>query len=451
MIKGEVIFETESLCPVCLKKISAYRVKEEDKVYLYKECDDHGEFKTLIWNGSPCIDSWIREKIPTKPKKSFMPVKKGCPFDCGLCDEHRQHTCTALIEVTQRCNLRCSFCFASSEKAKAKEPSLEKIEFWYKRVLEAGGPYNIQISGGEPTVREDLDKIIELGHNLGFEFIQLNTNGVRIGEDEEYVKRLKKAGLNSVFLQFDGTKEQIYKKLRGKELLAIKLKAIENLKKYNIGIILVPTLVPGVNTDNIGDIIKFAVDNIPIVRGVHFQPVSYFGRFPSEANENTRITIPDIIREIEIQTKGMVERESFRPPGCENSLCSFHGNYIYKGNYKLQAVSRHSNCCSPERAEIGSKKAREFVARNWKIADGRCECESINKDTKIMTFDEIINSIKSFKFSISGMAFQDAWNLDLDRVKGCCIHVVSDNGNIIPFCMYNLTDSSGNYLYRGKC
>ncbi|SKC46683.1 radical SAM (seleno)protein TrsS [Maledivibacter halophilus] len=446
----EIVFETESLCPVCLEKIPAYRVKKKDNIYLKKKCSSHGEFETLIWNGSPSMDTWIRKKIPSKPQKSFKEIDRGCPFDCGLCDDHRQHTCTALIEITQRCNLNCSFCFASSKKYNIREPSLDKIKFWYKRILEAGGPYNIQISGGEPTVRNDLEKIIEIGHDLGYEFIQLNTNGIRIGEDEEYVKSLKKAGLNSVFLQFDGTNDEIYKKLRGKNLIRTKIKAIENLDKYNIGIILVPTLVPGVNIGNIGEIIDFAIEHIPAVRGVHFQPVSYFGRYPAKTYENMRITIPYIIREIERQTKGIIKKESLKPPGCENSLCSFNGNYLYKGKKVLKPITDKTCCSGIQRAEEGSQKARNFVAKNWKLPEKRCKCSEDHLD-KSMEFDEILNYLKTYNFSISGMAFQDVWNIDLDRLKDCCIHVVSNEGNLIPFCAYNLTDIKGNYLYRGKC
>lgn len=445
--QGEVIFETESLCPICLEKIAAFRVKEGTKVYLVKECTEHGKFKTLIWNGASDIEDWIREKIPTHPKKSFTEIDQGCPFDCGLCDEHRQHTCTALIEVTERCNLGCEFCFASST-TNASDPSLDKIKFWYERVLEAGGPYNIQISGGEPTLRDDLDQIIELGHDLGFEFIQLNTNGLRLAEDKEYVKRLKEAGLNSVFLQFDGVNDQIYKKLRGAEIFEQKLKAIDNLAKYNIGIILVPTLVPGVNLDNIGEIINFAIGQIPVVRGVHFQPVSYFGRFPNEANENPRITIPDVMSNIEEQTNGQIKVDSFRAPNCENSLCSFHGNYLLKAN-QLDPIVKDSCCSSkPIEAEVGSQKARDFVSQNWKLPEKKCDCNS-NDSKQFNDFDKILSKLQTTSFSISGMAFQDVWNIDLERLKDCCIHVVSKEGNLIPFCIYNLTDSSGNSLYRG--
>lgn len=443
----EIIFTTESLCPICFKKIPAQRVAVGDKIYLEKECPTHGQFKTLIWNGKPDIGTWIRNKIPTQPKVCFTPVEKGCPFDCGLCSEHRQHTCTALIEVTMRCNLQCNFCFASSGEARSQDPDLHKIEFLYKSVLKAGGPYNIQLSGGEPTVRDDLPEIIRLGHAMGFHFIQVNTNGLRIGEDEEFVKELKSAGLDSIFLQFDGTHDVIYQKLRGKKLLATKIKAIENCKKYNLGVVLVPTLVPNVNVNNIGEMIDFAVKRLPTVRGIHFQPVSYFGRYPHEPKENERITIPDVIRAIEAQTRGRIKRESFRPPGCENSLCSFHGNYIYKETGDLLPITRHSTACcgKAEKAEEGAEKARQFVARNWSARENQ---SYNNKET--MDWDDILEHIRNYSFSISGMAFQDVWNFDLERVKDCCIHIVSLDGRLIPFCAYNVTDTMGCALYRGR-
>lgn len=450
MDEVRVISKTESLCPICLRKIEARKIEEGNETYLQKECDTHGNFKTIIWRGSPKIDSWVRNKIHSHPKMPFTEVEKGCPFDCGLCEEHRQHTCTALIEVTDRCNLNCSFCFASSS-SELGDLTIDQIEFIYKSVLKASGNCNIQISGGEPTVRDDLPEIIRLGHSIGFSFIQLNTNGIRIAEQEDYLKELKKAGLNSIFLQFDGMNDSIYESLRGRKLLDLKIKAIENCKKHNIGVVLVPTLVPRINMDNIGAIIDFALENLPTVRGVHFQPVSYFGRIPSIPKDEDRVTIPDIIRAIESQTGGRIKEESFKPPGCENSFCSFHGNYIYKGEGQLSQVTKHSSdcCCKSEKAEVGAEKAKKFVARNWSERKAINSTIKLNS-SKTMSWDDIIQSIKNYSFSISGMAFQDVWNIDLDRVKDCCIHVVSPDGKLIPFCAYNLTDIEGNYLYRRR-
>lgn len=451
MDNGKLINQTESICPYCLKKILASKVKYGDQIYMEKNCPQHGNFKTLIWDGEPSMESWKNEKIPAFPNKPYTKVDKGCPFDCGLCAEHRQHTCTALIEVTKRCNLKCKFCFASSgDNNQSADIDMEKIKFMYNSILKSAGACNIQLSGGEPTMREDLPDIVKLGHDLGFEFIQVNTNGIRIASDMNYVKKLKEAGLNSIFLQFDGTNDLIYKKLRGVELLSLKIKAIDNCKKNNIGVILVPTLVPDVNLSDIGNIIDFGLDNIPVVRGVHFQPVSYFGRF-SEVPQNKRVTIPQVLRHIEAQTDGRIKKESFKPPGCENAFCSFHGNFTYKGKGELMAISsKKSSCCEkPKPAEIGAQKAKSFTARSWSGVKMKGNVVKLSSGAA-MTWDDIIYNIKNSSFSISGMAFQDAWNFDIERVKDCCIHEVSPSGKLIPFCAYNLTDYSGKYIYRGK-
>lgn len=450
MQEGVVISRTESLCPYCLTKLPAARVAYGDKVYLEKSCSKHGKFQSLIWQGFPLWQNWARTKIPAKLKTYFTEEARGCPFDCGLCSQHRQQTCTALLEVTQRCNLNCTFCFAAAGSNPEQDPDLTVIKGWYQRLLEAGGPYNIQLSGGEPTVRTDLAEVVVLGRTMGFNFIQLNTNGLRLAQDPEYVRELKKAGLASVFLQFDGTENEIYTQLRGKPLLEEKIKAIENCLNYDLGIVLVPTLVPGINTHNIGEIIKFALKYVPTIRGVHFQPVSYFGRYPKLPVGEGRFTIPHVIRAIEEQTGGLVKVESFKPPGCENAFCSFHGNFEVQPNGKLKPRTKPNavNCCPVETAEEGACKARAVIAGNW----------SLNKiitnpgpkvDNGIAnSWDALLNRLRTSSFSISGMAFQDVWNLDLERLRDCCIHVVSPEGQLIPFCAYNLTDCHGNALYR---
>lgn len=446
---ANIISTTESLCPHCFKKIIAHRVQQHDNIYLVKECPEHGFFKTIIWRGTPPFQSWSRPKVPTKPQVAFTQVEKGCPYDCGLCTEHRQHTCTALLEVTNRCNLKCSFCFASAGEQVMVEPNLKTIGFWYRRLLEAGGPYNVQLSGGEPTVRDDLPQIVALGKELGFNFIQINTNGLRL-TDKKYVKELKQAGLSSIFLQFDGTEEAIYKKLRGRPLLEQKIAAIDNCASENIGVVLVPTLVPGVNTHNIADMIKWALSYIPTVRGIHFQPVSYFGRYPEAPADQQRITIPEVINKICEQTDGIIKIENFLPPGCENALCSFHGNFVLMPDGKLTAWSKHQgSCCSSvELAEEGSRKARNFVSRYWSHPQIKIAAQPANTNIDFGGWDVFLQRVKTHSFTISGMAFQDVWNVDLERVRDCCIHVINPAGNIIPFCMYNITNSEGKSLYR---
>lgn len=415
-----------------------------------KSCPEHGRFKALLWRGSVPMEEWVRHKVPATINKPNTEVTHGCPYDCGLCADHRQHTCTALIEVTQRCNLSCSFCFADANGNGESDLTIDTIASMYGSIMETSGNCNIQLSGGEPTLRDDLPQIIALGHQLGFSFIQINTNGIRLGEDEAFVKQLQEAGLNSVFLQFDGTNDEIFKKLRGKPLLATKKKALENCRKYNIGVVLVPTLVSEVNDDDLGNIIDFGMAWVPTVKGVHMQPASYFGRIPNLPVEAKRLTLGDLMDRIEEQTHGRIKKSNFRPPGCENARCSFHGNYILQENNELVSVNNSSRCCENEKAEAGANKTKAHVSRKWRSDDliaekNRNVCQD---DKEKDEWDAILERINCYSFSLSAMAFQDVWNLDLNRVKDCCIHVVNPQGQLIPFCMYNLTAKNGHSIYR---
>jgi len=498
----KILGETISVCPDCLKVVPAYKVKYCEQVFMEKACPEHGNFKTLIWNGLPEYESWGAFKRIRPDIKCITKVEKGCPYDCGLCPEHRQGTCCVLLEVTARCNLRCPVCFASAGGENVPDPSLEDIGRWYDTLMEHGGPFNIQLSGGEPTVREDLPRIIRLGKQKGFTFFQLNTNGLRLAEEPEYCMELKEAGLNCVFLQFDGMRDDTYKAIRGRELFEKKKQAIENCSKAGLGVVLVPTLVPGINIDEIGAIIDFAVEKLPHVRGVHFQPISYFGRFGNAAGSKTagdtdaHVTIPDVIRAIVEQTNYKIKPEDFKPATAENAYCSFNASFLLQPDGSLKVLpkkntgccsgdtgsgyspgnsqgtrsgdSRDSgsccspgtqagapqdtgNCCPETLAFIpadASKRAREFVARQWgsvpKISN------KIARWRTPKSFDEFLEYKSLYTLAISGMAFQDAWNLDLDRLKECYIHVVSPDNRIIPFCAYNLTSRTGIPLYRNK-
>jgi uncharacterized radical SAM superfamily Fe-S cluster-containing enzyme len=447
----QILSSTESVCPECLTRIPAWRVSRAQDIYLVKTCPQHGDFETVIWRGQPVFSTWARPKVPSYPAAPFTAVERGCPFDCGLCPEHRQQTCSALFEVTQRCDLRCPVCFACSGEHPAPDPDLKTIEVWYRRLLDAGGPYNIQLSGGEPCLRDDLPDIIELGHSLGFQFFQVNTNGLRIAREPGYLKQLQDAGLSTVFMQFDGTRDEPHERLRGQRLLAQKQAAIERCIEQKIGVVLVPTLVPGINTDDIGGIVEFALRYAPYVRGVHFQPVSYFGRYPQPPRNADRITLPEIMRAIETQTGGLVEQASFKPSGCENAMCSFHSNLVLMPGGRLVPLTRHmpekSCCCQPEPADEGAARARRFVARNWSAPARQAVSDP---GPTLGEWDVLLARAQTHAFCISGMAFQDAWTLDLERLRECCIHTVSPDGRIVPFCAYNLTDQRGRSLYRSK-
>ena len=449
---------TESVCPVCLHRVPAKREQEGSTVYLVKHCPAHGSFRTPIWRGAMPFTSWLRPKKPSSPIQAFTRADRGCPFDCGLCPNHGQHTCTALIEITSRCNLHCPVCFADAGNDGETGPSLERIDILYSRILAASGQCNIQLSGGEPTLREDLPAIISLGRNKGFEFIQLNSNGLRLAESVDYARSLKQAGLASVFLQFDGLSAQAHQALRGRDLRQVKQQAIDHCARAGLAVVLVPTLVPGVNTGEIGAIIEHAARLAPTVRGVHFQPVSYFGRFPEPPKDNSRLTLPEVMDLLEAQTNGTIRAGHFAPPGCEHALCSFHGKFLVTEEGHLQPLGTgQTACCTTGEppaitsALEGRNKSVGFTARQWSLPmapEQPCGCGNGKQAVPQDDLDRFLARARTHTFSITAMAFQDAWTLDLERLRGCCIHVVSPAGQMVPFCAYNLTAQDGTPLHR---
>ena len=445
--------KTLSLCPVCLRRIPAERVDGGEKVYLAKNCPDHGSFKTLIWDGYPAFQSWKRPKIPTTPPVTYRSIEAGCPFDCGLCPDHRQRSCTIILEVTGRCNLSCSFCYADAGK-NPNDPDLKTIQKWYRSAADAGGKCNIQLSGGEPTLRDDLPEIVAMGREHGFSFIQINTNGIRLAKDTGFLRNLKAAGLDSIFLQFDGLTPQTHEKIRGRNLVDEKLAAVSACGDNNIGVVLVPTLVPGCNTEEIGALIQKAMTLSPVVRGIHFQPVSYFGRFPKAPADENRITLPRLMRAIESQTRGLMKAEDFKPPGCENALCSFHASYLLMEGATPRLLGAGPSCCDvrPEPAEKGAARAIACVAGQWSAPAGPFPMAPRNIGFQpadpVLSLDDFLLYARQNTFSVSAMAFQDVWNLDLERLRDCCIHVMKPNGELVPFCAYNLTSADGRRLYR---
>ena len=466
---------TESLCPVCLETLPARKAVRDSGIYLVKECPEHGRYEALIWEGSAeSYLAWGEKLSPADRIPGAGPVRKGCPLDCGLCEAHERRGCCVLLEVTGRCNLRCPVCFAESGP-EGRDVPLEELKRQLEYLMEHGGPFNIQLSGGEPTVREDLEEIIRLGRDTGFSFFQLNTNGIRLAEEPGYALRLKKAGLSCVFLQFDGMSDDVYRTLRGRALLDSKLRAIDACEAAGLGVVLVPVVVPGVNEDQVGKILALARSRMPAVRGVHFQPVSYFGRC-READGSYRITIPKMLALMEEQTDGWIRAGDFTGGNATNPYCTFQANYLRgpDGAMRLQAHGETRNTGV-------SEQARDAVARQWSGAEsgcccseggvseccggegsaseccgsgesgesGRCcgeELSALTLDTS--SLDEFLAERHRNTLAISGMVFQDAWNLELERLKRCYILESDSRYGMVPFCIYNLTGADGRTVYR---
>ena len=459
----EEMRHTYSVCPVCLKRIPAKREERDGQIYLVKTCPDHGTFSSVIWRNKRKFADWRGERPAVGENENL-----NCPAGCGLCAEHRRATCCTLLEITARCNMNCTFCFAEPDGA--KDPSLDTVKRWIDDLTDPGKTL-LQLSGGEPTVRDDLPEIVAYAKQVSCKYVQLNSNGLRLAEDEAFVKRLADAGLSFVFMQFDGVDDAVYEKLRRRLMLEVKKRAIEQCGRYGIGVTLVPVIVPGVNTEQIGDIIRFAIQRSPYVRGVHFQPVSYFGRIPELPADDDRYTLDELLEAVVSQSGGLIKEEQIAPSCCDHPMCGFHGDFIVMPGDKLMPLTNYSGktetepegegcCCGPDPAE----KNREFVGRRWerreacggesgnllllwrnpartKRARESCCCEACcceEESVDITNMEDFLKRAKSHGFTITSMAFQDAGNLDIERLRQCSLHVYKD-GKKIPFCAYYLS------------
>jgi uncharacterized radical SAM superfamily Fe-S cluster-containing enzyme len=320
-------------------------------------------------------------------------------------------------------------------------------------------------------LRDDLPSIVEIGRRSGFTHLQLHTNGLRLAADIDYVLTLKKAGLTTVFLQFDGFHDRFYLFLRGMPLLETKLRAINNCGNADIGVVLVPTLVQAINTRGIGPTVMLAARLGHVVKGVHFQPISCFGRYPPAFEKAGRITLPEVMRLLENQTKGMIKVEHLSPPRRAHCFCSFSGSFTRLPGGVLKPLNGRG-LFSARRSGSGAATERNLtsisgpdcssgpglglhVSQNGKgngngngRKNGSCVVPDGFSSRDAGDPDPLDDEMQSDIFTVSCMTFQDAWNIDLERVNGCCTAAAAPDGRLVPFCLYNLTGATGQKLYR---
>jgi uncharacterized radical SAM superfamily Fe-S cluster-containing enzyme len=325
----------------------------------------------------------------------------------------------------------------------------------------------LQISGGEPALHPGLLRIIAAAR-LMFPAVQLNTNGLAIAADPSLAAALKKAGLSWVFLQFDSLRDETLKVLRGKALSAQKLAAVDNLEKAGQPTVLVPTVAKGVNDGELGELVAFAVKK-PLVRGLHFQPMTSSGRNRLSPSAS-RLTLPELLTLLAAQTGGAVDPKDAFPPGCEHERCSFHLRYRRLEDGRLAPspgrekgdAPRPKTAASPsdpKETAASRDRAVDIILRSWSPggqdleiphaapAPGRPLIPMAAARPKD-AFDEFLEKAARESFSLTAMAFQDAWTADLARLRGCCVHVFSPPGRYVPFCAMNLTTAGGRGLYR---
>ncbi len=481
-IKKGLPKKTTTLCPECLKVIHADIFERDGKVMISKTCPEHGDFEDVYWSDVELYlkaEDWAFDGIGVENPQ--VKASKGCPFDCGLCDIHTSHTALANLDLTNRCNMKCPICFANANDAGyVYEPTFEQVTEMLK-TLRAERPVPcaaVQFAGGEPTIYPKVIEVIEKARELGFPQIQIATNGLRMAQEEGFTQRMYEAGMHTIYLQFDGLREENYIAARGRPLLDVKMKAIEsvrNTKPDQMSIVLVPTIVNGLNDDQVGEIINFAIENRDVIRSVNFQPVSFTGRIDQEERLAGRFTLPDLVQRAGEQT-GITTKDDWYPVPIVTPISEFIS--VLTGDPKM-AFTPHPHCGLATYLFIDENGKAVPITRFIDI-DGlmgdlyelahKSEGKKLKLPLKLKAFnlirkhfkkDEAPEGLNALKFvklmesllstedkealaeiswdlmMIGGMHFQDGYNYDIERVKRCVIHYVTPDNMIIPFCAYN--------------
>lgn len=435
-----------SICTTCLRRVEAKILIKDACVYLEKWCPHHGRERVLIADDAAyyrrCRELFI--KPPELPRQFNTPQHYGCPYDCGLCPEHMQHSCLTLVEITDHCNLRCPICYADSGPHRPGFRDLATIE----RMLDAvvaneGEPDVVQISGGEPTLHPDFFAILDAAKKRPIRHLMVNTNGLRIAREPEFVAQLAayQPGFE-LYLQFDSLRDEVHRDLRGARLRDIRLAALENLNRHDLSTTLVVTVKKGLNDDELGEIIDFALKQ-PCVRGVTFQPIQATGRLENYDPARDRLTLSEVRRHI-LEQSTLFQPDDLIPVPC-NPDCLAMG-YALKSEGQTMPLTRF---VSPETL-VAKGRNTIVVERDEELRGHVFELFATNHspESQAGALAELLCCLPQVQapeglgyrnvFRVLIMQFIDAHGFDLRAVKKSCVHIAQPDGTIIPFDTFNL-------------
>ena len=435
-----------SICSKCFQKIEAKTIFQDGKVFLLKRCPEHGHERVLIADD---VEYYRRSrevfiKPPEMPLVYNTPVKWGCPYDCGLCTDHEQHSCLTLVEICDFCNLRCPVCYASSGPERQQFRDLKTIEKMLDAVVRnEGQPDVVQLSGGEPTLHPEFFTIVEMAKARPIKHLMLNTNGVKIAEDEAFVERLADYKEDfEVYLQFDSFERGPLMELRGADLRRIRIEALERLSRYNIATNLVVTLKKGLNDGEIGKVIAYALEQ-RCVRGVTFQPIQDAGRLENFDPATDRLTLTEVRRKILEQTSVFKPEDIIPVPCHPDSLAMAYALKLGGKVTPLTSmippevlINAAGNTILYEQEQAVRENLFKLFATNHSPRSSAGSLRELLCCLPKVLMPDGITYENVFRIII--MQFIDAHSFDVRSVKKTCVHIVHPDGRLIPFDTYNL-------------
>ena len=466
---------TQSLCPQCLGLVNTKIIARRGRVYFRKYCPTHGWREDFICSDVEMYDRTDYSLPARLPANTFTKMEKGCPFDCGLCEEHEQHTCVGLVEITSSCNLKCPMCFAASGPG-GKHLSMDEAKRAIDRLVQSEGrPEVLQLSGGEPTIHPEFIDILEYALAQPIDYIMINTNGLRFAKDDGLVATIAQHKQRmEIYFQLDGLNEETSIALRGESLVPQKLRALEKLGEAGVHVTLVATLQGGVNLDQIGPLVRYATER-DWVTGLSLQPATYSGRHYLPEDLENRVTFPDVIKAIEEQTEGMFQTKDFFPlpcahPNCHQLCLAYrHANGLTpltrfvnakenldllangisftreEGVRLIQLYLARQACCGPsgcgDNTGCSTTLSQVDTPKSLPILSLKNDTDTTAEDFFAQALLKQLGARNLFRITINN--FLDMYNFDVRRVMKCCTHHVLPSGHVIPFCAYNVLYREG--------
>ncbi len=464
--RDEVFLEyTKSICPVCKAVVDAEVHVRDGKVFLRKRCREHGSFEALLYSDAELYMASMRFNRPgTLPLETQTEVRDGCPLDCGLCPDHKQHACLGIIEVNTACNLDCPVCFADSgHHPDGFSLSLDQVEAGLDAFVAAEGePEVVMFSGGEPSIHRQILEFCALALQKGVKTVVLNTNGIRLARDRHFAPALAALGVR-IYLQFDGLQEATHLALRGRDLRRVKAEALDRCAEAGLGVMLVAAVEAGVNDQELGSIVRHGIAQ-PAVRGVAFQPVTHAGRTPS-FDPRTRLTNADVIHGLVAQCPGWFEVSDFFPVPCCFPTCRSITylladeedvlpiprllpmdrclDYVtnralpdpslraaLEGLWSASAVPGTDDVLARLTAALGSLGLGEELGELTEAALAACVSCGID-------LPDALDQLASKAFMVVIQDFQDPYTLNVKQLMKCCVEEIVPDGRLVPFCAYN--------------
>jgi uncharacterized radical SAM superfamily Fe-S cluster-containing enzyme len=441
---------TQSVCTTCLRQVEAKILIKDERVYMDKWCPVHGTERVLIADDAAYyrLGREVFVKAPELPGHFATPMRHGCPYDCGLCPDHMQHACLSVVEITDHCNLRCPTCYAASGPERLTHRSLDEVRAMLDAVIRSEGQADVvQLSGGEPTLHPQFFEILAEARARPIQHLMLNTNGIRIAQDEAFAARLAEAigparqGFE-VYLQFDSLGREALMDLRGADLRRVREQALERLNALDISTTLVMTVKRGVNDHEIGDVIRFAATQ-PCVRGVTLQPVQDAGRVDGYDARLHRLTVSEVRRRIVEQT-GLFTPEDVVPVPCNPDSLAMA--YALRTPAGLQPLTRYLD---PKTLVEGSKNTIVFE-RDPGIKEQVFKLFATNHSPQSQAgcLSELMCCLPQIAapadmgyrnvFRVLVVQFMDALSLDIRALKKSCIHMARPDGRLVPFESFNI-------------